>query len=311
MAALSRLSTSGAFVVDENKTAVSLRGATVIGFDTVAAGEDIPTVLSLDETNISLMRDVWGLNLVRIPFLAQSVLSGNGAVAAVDLLAGLDAAISIVSQAGLYVLLAMSAPAAATGTAPSPDASATQAWQTLAARYKGNNAVLYELFASTAPLDPTWPQEAAMLIGTIRREAQAALIFVGGGKGGSDVSQLPLLFPTCDPIFNIVYTTDVSTATDPPDSGPLSALAECYPVFASTWSEPDDGRIGPYIADIFGRYGIGFAAANWNAAPNLIVDAANHDFTATAWGLVASRAAAAPVRPMRQPFSYATAGRGR
>jgi Cellulase (glycosyl hydrolase family 5) len=302
-----RLSTSGPFVVDDHGDAVSLRGVTVLGFDD--AGPDVVTALSLDEDNLSLMRDVWGLSLVRIPFQAQSMVSGNGVLSAGDVLAGLDEIVSVVSQAGLYLLLAIEAPLPVEGAPPpGPDNNTVLAWQTLVAHYNNENAVLYEVFSSAAPLDAAWPQEAQMLVGMIRRLNQAALIFIGGGKGGVDVSQLPLLFPTGDAVFNVVYTVDVSPSSAPrPDDGGLSSFAQLYPVFASTWSEDGDGRLGPYVADLFGRYGIGWAASNWNAEPRLIADAANHDFTATGWGLVASRAAASPVRPLRQAFGYAGA----
>jgi hypothetical protein len=304
--ALLRLSTTGAFITDDSGNAVSLRGVSVRGLDTLTPDQDAPTALSLDEDNLSLMRDVWGLNLVRIPFQAQTILSGSSAVGSDGILASLDQAIAVISQAGLYILLAIEAPPpTATNTAPCPDATTIQAWQTLAARYNGQNAVLYELFASTAPLEPTWPQDAQVLIGSVRAANQAALIFVGGGLGGVDLTHLPLLFPTGEPVFGLVYTIDVSpTTASQADDGALSAFAASYPVFASTWTEGDD-RLAPYIADLFGRNGIGWAAANWNADPFLIADAANHDFTSTSWGLVAQRAAAAPAPQLLQPFIYA------
>jgi Cellulase (glycosyl hydrolase family 5) len=306
--ALARLSTSGSFVVNEAGEAVSLRGVTVLGFDD--AGADAITALSLDVDNLSLMRDVWGLKLVRIPLQLQTLVSGNSLLSSTEVLASLDQVISAVSQAGLYVLLAMGGPAAADGAAPSgTDDPTSQAWQTLAAHYNNESAVLYEIVSSDGAPDGLQkmpnPSKAQIMVGAIRRVNQASLIFVSGGIGGADVSQLPLLFPTGDPVFNLVYTIDVSPSTAPrPDDGALSAVAQSYPLFASTWSEDGDGRLGPYVADLFGRYGIGWAASNWNAEPRLIADAATHEFAATGWGLVASRAAAFPVRPLRQPIGY-------
>jgi Cellulase (glycosyl hydrolase family 5) len=299
---LSRLSTSGNFILNDSGRAIGLRGVTVAGLDTVApASGQIPTdALSLDENNLALMTGIWGLNLVRLPFQSQTVLTGNGTVPAGKILAALDLAVTLISEAGAYVLLALEA-------APStslPDAATLQAWQLLAKRYKDEPGVLYEIFASTEPLATGWLQAALSLIGTIRSQNTAAMIFVNTGNSG-DFTGLPLLLPTGDPIYNVVYTVNVSPQNSPgPDDGPLASFADLYPVFASTWSDDatNPSRVSPYVGDFFSRHSIGYAAANWNADPRLVTDALNHDFASTSWGLIAGRAATLPVRQMLERF---------
>jgi Cellulase (glycosyl hydrolase family 5) len=294
-APLPYLSTSASLLVNENNEPVSLRGVTVRGLDTVAPASEqtFSAALALDGSNLSEMTDRWGVNLVRLAFQAQTILSGNGIVSAPAILVGLDATVSAITEAGAYVLLALEAPPAAGETLPTPDASTTQAWQTLASRYQSESRVLYEIFASPSPLAANWMQSAATLVDLIRQQNPTSIIFLGSGRGGSDTAGLPLRSQNDDPALNIVYTIAVSAQSLPdPDDGHFRALAESYPVFASMWSDDgsDMGRLSSRVADLFGRFGVGWAASTWNADSPLVVDAANHDFTPTGWGLIAQRA---------------------
>jgi transposase InsO family protein len=287
--------TSASLLVDQNGDPVTLRGVTVQGLDTVAPASDqtFPAALTLDGDSLLEMSDRWGVNLVRLPFQAQTVLSGNGSVTAAAMLAGLDATVAAITEAGAYVLFALEASPG--GPPPAPDASTVQAWQALALRYRAEPRVLYELFASASPLDANWLQSAATLVAAVRQQNPDSVIFLGSGHGGVDVTGLPLISQTGDPVWNVVYTIAVSTQRLPdPDDGQFRALAESYPVFVSMWSDDgaDFGRLSAHAADLFERYGIGWAASSWNADPRLVVDAVNHDFTPTGWGLIAQRALA-------------------
>ena len=302
----SLLTTSGNSVVDRNGNAVTLRGVTVAGLDTVAlaSGQTLTAALALDVNNLALMTGVWGINLVRIPFQAQTVLSGTTGLTAGRVLSGLDLAIAVLSDAGIYTLLALEAPSSATAP-PTPDASTVQAWQTLANRYKNEPGVLYEVFASSAPLSANWPQTATGLLAAIRQQNSAALAFVSSGNGGTDLTGLPLWLPNNELVPNVVYTVNVSPVSPPGSDGEaLSAFADSYPVVATSWSDDADNpsRMSPYAAEFFGRHGIGFAASNWNADPRLVVDANNRNFTSTAWGSIAMRAAKLPARTLLKPF---------
>jgi hypothetical protein len=302
----SRLSTSGNFILDANSHAIALRGVTMMGLDTAAPapGQTLPDALGIDGNNLAVIAGTWGLNLVRLPFQAQTVLSGTNALPAGKLLAGMDLAIELITDAGAYVLLALEAPSGATSPV-GPDVTASQVWQLLAARYKDQPGVLYEIFASTATLAANWLQSAMSLLGTIRQQNSAAMIFVNTSNNGTDFTGLPLIFPTGAPIFNVVYTVNISPQNPPgPDDGPLASFADANPVFVSAWSDDagNPSRLSPYLGDFFGRHSMGFTAANWNADPRLVTDAIHHDFTATSWGLIAGRAATLPVRPLLKSF---------
>jgi len=299
---LPRLSTSGGFILDDSGDAIALRGVTVSGLDSAAPGpgQTVPDALSVDSDNLALMTGLWGLNLVRLSFHAATMLTGNGNLSAGKLLAGLDLAVTRIAEAGAYVLLALEAESGAS----LPDATTQQAWRLLAKRYKDEPGILYELFASAAPLAPGWLPAALSLIGTIRSQNSAAMIFVNTGNSG-DLAGFPLVLPTGDPIFNVVYTVNVSPQNSPgPDDGPIASVADSYPVFVSTWSDDaaNPSRVSPYFGEFFARHGVGFAAANWNADPRLVTDAVNHDLTSTPWGLVAGRAAKLPMRQMLKMF---------
>ena len=301
------LSTNANYIVDEKGEPVTLRGISVRGLDTIAPAKDttFPAALALDANNLAVITEVWHTTLVRLPFQAQTLLSGNGTLSAAEILAGLDLTVAAITSMGAYVLLSLEPPSGS-GGAFVPDASTIQLWQILADHYKGNHGVLYELLASISPLPSNWLQFAANLVAAIRQRNSASVIFVGSGKGAADVTGLPLIFATGDPVFNIVYTVAASTQSLPsPDDGQLQALAESYPVFASIWLDDgsDFGRSSARVADLFTRYGIGWAASNWNAEPRLVADAAAHDFAPTGWGLVVGRALAQPIKPLLSAFS--------
>src|SRR5215469_628601 len=166
---LSWLKTRGSFLVDELLNAVYLRGVTCRGFDDVSAsdGRTFPQALSLDGPNLSTMTGLWGINIVRIPFRAATMLSGNSSFAADQMLAGLDEIVGAVTTASARVVLSME-PLSGDGPGTTPDSDTFRAWSLLANHYQDEPGVLYELFSSPQPLPDTWLEIAAMLVGTIR-----------------------------------------------------------------------------------------------------------------------------------------------
>lgn len=286
------------YVVDGMGRAVNMRGVDVAGFDTVApgAGQTLAEALSLDDANLTTIVDLWGISLVRVSFRAQTVLAGNDVLSSGDVLSGLDDLVSAAADAGAYILLAQQAPA---GVA-TPDAGVLTCWQALASRYADEPAVLFELFASDFPLAGNWLDVALMLVGVIRKEHPASLVFVGNGSGGPDIAGLPLRFSTGDPVPNIVYTVRVDPQHLPNTrDAQLAGLTDAFPLVASQWSNGGSGfdRSSELAAGVFGRYGIGWFASSWNAPPRLVGDAAGHDFSPTAWGLTVLRALSAPAKP--------------
>jgi hypothetical protein len=302
---LSWLSAQGGFLVDENGNAVYLRGVNVTGLDTVTPGvnQTLAEALTLDQSSLTTLTDGWGVNLIRVPFTADSILSGTTTLPASVLLEGLDDLIVQAEGAGCYVLLALQPAQEADHILPSDNDYLCM--QSLAIRYRDQPAVLYEPFASQSLLANNWRGIALAVIGTIRRQHPASLLFLGNGKGAADVSRLPLTFATGDPIYNMVYTIrltpqDMNTV----DRLSLQALSRNYPVFVSHWSDsgPDFGRSSELAADLIERYAAGWAAANWNADPRLVHNTSAHQYSATRWGLLVQRTLAQPVKPLLRSY---------
>jgi hypothetical protein len=302
---LSWLRTVGSFIVDENGAGVALRGVSVSGLDTAAPapGQSLASALSLDEANLTALSDLWGINIVRLPFQAQTILAGNRSFSADALLAGLDDLIAELAALNVSVLLSLQAPLSSpqASVVPLPDQNDFDCWRLLAVHYQDEPAVLFEIYSSPSPMDEKWLSAAQTLIGVIRSEHPASLLFVGSGAGGANTSGLPVLFTTGDPTPNIVYTLSVAPGQQLSleNESALAKLSQSFPVFASDWSSSSTGdfdRSAESAANLFSRYGIGWAAASWNAEPKLVIDAASHNFVSTRWGNSVQRAMTLPVK---------------
>jgi hypothetical protein len=174
-------------------------------------------------------------------------------------------------------------------------------WRLLAVHYQDEPAVLFEIYSSPSPIDEKWLAAAQTLIGVIRSEHPASLLFVGSGSGDADTTGLPVRFTTGDPTPNIVYTLGMSSdqQLSLANETALAKLSQSFPVFASDWSTSSAGdldRSAESAANLFSRYGIGWAAASWNAEPTLVIDAAAHNFVSTRWGNSVQRAMTPPVK---------------
>jgi hypothetical protein len=304
---MSWLSTAQNTIVDENGNNILLQGVTVVGLDGASPSDQqtLRDVLALDDQSLSLLAELWEINLIRLSFQATTILSGTGALSPDALLAGLDDLISSLADSGLYLLLALEPPIVGTAT-PLPDDATAQCWRLLADRYQDEPSVLYEMYSPAAPLPAaSWPDAANRLIGAIRREHPASLIFASGANAAGDVSGLPLRFSTGDPVHDLVYTIrvipDLSPLRDDPE---FQSFARSFPIFASVWSGggSDLGRSSDVAVSTFNRLGIGWAASSWNSEPRLVVDAARHRYTPTPFGLTVRRALALPPRPQLSPF---------
>jgi hypothetical protein len=285
-------------VLTPDSVAVGLHGVNVVGLDTLQSTSAARATLGLDDVSLTVLEQLWHFNVVRVPFQAQTILQGNGTLSADDVLNTLTEIVDAAAQAGLYTLLAVEAVPGV--PVQLPDATTNQALQTLAGLYASNTAVLYELFATAEPLPSAWIENVPSLIAAIRSQSPSALIFVNGGNGGFDFSQLPLLSPTGEAIFGVVYTISLGGGLQMPDMTLLGNLADRCPVCATRWASDDD-PISGYLADMLGRNGIHWVASDWNADPLLANDVAAHDYSATSWGLLAIRAALYPVRPFLLP----------
>ncbi|MGA8532778.1 MAG: cellulase family glycosylhydrolase [Candidatus Tumulicola sp.] len=310
---LLRLRTAGGFIVDELGTGFNLRGVSILGLDAASPGADqsLRDALSLDDANLTALSN-WSINVVRLPFLAATVMSGNGTLTAASILAGLDDLVAALVATKTYTLLSLQAPITPGAVvAALPDQTTFDAWSLLAARYANETGVLFEIYSSPLPISGDWLDAVQMLIGAIRSRHPASLLFAGGGAGGSDVTGLPLRFSTGDPTPNIVSTIRVAAGRQlPSDEHALAALAESFPVVATDWSAAEASsldRAPELAANTFARLGIGWVAGNWNGDPRLVVASQSHGMTPTRWGTTVARAVTLPQRlPLEKLLPDAT-----
>jgi hypothetical protein len=221
------------------------------------------------------------------------------------LLSGLDEMVSALAQAGAYTLLSLQAPSSPENVAPLPGQDAVACWQALTTRYEDTPAVLYEIWSSPKPLTVGWMQAASVLVGRLRLNHPASLLFLGATAGGTSVDGLPLRFSTGQPVHNMIYTVRAAQSeVSPANNQMLRLFARAFPLFVTEWSDAEAnlGRGADAAAALFDRLGIGWAASTWNADPRLVIDAMTSRFTSLPFGRVVQRGLALPVEPQTQPF---------
>jgi hypothetical protein len=289
------LRTAGNQVRDEPDGIVYLRGVTARGLDASTDASSLAESLGLADDGVEVLTQLWNVTCVRLPFTAATVLHGTGSLAGGDVLSALDDLIAGLAAASLYVILALQVP---TGAPVGEDVAA--AWAVLAGRYNDQPAVLYELCAPAAAMPAGWwPDAATKLLGKLRRDHPASLVLLCGPHPGDDVRGLPLRYATGAPAPNIVYTVSATPLRQTVESAlELQTFGHDFPVFVAEWTDGSGvGRTAQLAADVFVRAGFGWAAANWNAEPRLVLDAARRRFTPTRFGQVVQRALATPVAP--------------
>jgi endoglucanase len=282
---MNRLTTRGNRIVDiETDEPVLLRGVNRSGLE--YSRSPIP------EADFDHIVTEWGANVIRLPFNQDWALTSEA------YRQSMDAAIAMAATRGAYTILDLQWLDATTvrGTdnhgqpnfvAPLPDVDSITLWQELAARYRDNPAVLYDIF--NEPHDPlpdddlapvgrvtadVWTPWAIDLVDAIRSENPGALILVPGTNWAYDLSQYPI-----DGLEGVVYSTHVySNKGDDWDSA-FGNLSEVAPVFAGEWGGTDtEIDWGTRLADYFALRGIGWTAWSWCDMPKLTIDGAPTPF---------------------------------
>jgi hypothetical protein len=112
-------------------------------------------------------------------------------------------------------------------------------WSNITSRFKGNPAVLYDIF--NEPHSVSWGQWKTMaedIIATIRSIDPESVVMVGGVDWGYS-----LIGAGSNPIgyANIVYSTHPYPVKPTPWETYFGSLTATYPVFAGEWGFADDG----------------------------------------------------------------------
>jgi endoglucanase len=244
----------------------------------------------------------WRANIVRLPFNQDWALAREG-YDPKPYLAALDFVIDAAASRGAYTLLDLQWLDASTSRGtnadgstnfvpPLPDQKSIELWGQLAARYAGEEAVIFDIFNEphdALPDDPLqlagirqngtvfplpsrkvsmaeWQPWALQLVMAIRAESPDALIFVSGVNWAYDLRGFPL-----PGVQGVVYSTHVYTNKGNNWDQAFGDLSATQPVFVGEWGGgPDDLPWGRNLLDYLNQRGIGWTAWSWSDNPRLL-----------------------------------------
>ena len=244
----------------------------------------------------------WGANLVRIPF-NQTWALNTPEYDPEAYLAGLDEVIAMAAARNAYTLLDLQwldnasprgrlANGRQNFVPPLPNAGSIELWRQIASRYRGESAVLYDIFNEPHDalpddrvkfqgirLDGTlvpvrrrrvttaeWQPWAIRLVSAIRSECPEALIFVSGVDWGYDLERLP-----CADLDGVVYSSHIYPRKKKPWRSAFDEVSARVPVFIAEWGGvEEDLPWGRKLADHLDDLEVGWAAWSWSDHPHLV-----------------------------------------
>jgi endoglucanase len=315
------LATAGASIVNvETGARVRLIGVNRSGLEYVepTAGGGFLDGAGITAEEIAAIVDGWRARVIRLPFNQDFALNGRRGHSAGAYLAAIDQVIAWAAGRGAYTLLDLqwldadrvfgtNSDMSFNRVPPLPDALSIAVWRTLAARYRDEPAVLFDLFNEphspiaddsndifgvtprgvTAPLLSRhvgmreWQPWARQLIDTIRAEHPSALIFVAGVGWAYDLRGMPLHDAGGRSLPNIVYNTHVYpwcrtrrlafTTWESEWERAFGHLTSRVPVFAGEWGGGvEDLAWGERVLRFFDAHDIGWCAWSWADWPHLV-----------------------------------------
>jgi len=288
----------------------------------------------ITRSEVSEIVTEWGANVVRLPFTQDFALRGRNGWPAEAYLRALDRVVSWAAEHGAYTLLDLQWLDADTprgrgqdgsiNRVPAlPDARTLELWGTLAARYRDEPAVLFDLF--NEPHDPLfddieplvgvlpdgrldrlpsrkvgmdeWQPWALRLVRLVRDLHPTALILVSGVGWAYDLRGFPLRDRSGTPVPGLVYSTHVYpwSRTHPFTRARSSRewmrgfghLARQAPVFAAEWGgEARHAAWGRRLLQFLEDRSIGWTAWSWADWPMLVANCRQCDYTPTAFGAI-------------------------
>ncbi|HEX5403543.1 MAG TPA: cellulase family glycosylhydrolase [Pseudonocardiaceae bacterium] len=322
-----QLHVSGTKLLDAAGNVVTLHGANRSGAEFACVQGNGIFDGPVDQASITAMKS-WGITAVRVP-LNEACWNAESYVSAAFSGATYQAAIkqyvSLLNSNGMDVILDLHwtdglytgnssgcASAMATCQKPMPDAAqAIPFWTSVAATFKGNNSVLFDLFNEPFPSRATgsettgWQcwlnggtctgigyQVAGMqsLVNAVRSTGASNVIMLGGIEFSNDLTQW-LQFKPTDPDGNLVaswHSYNFNTcSTQACWTSQIAPVAASVPVIAGEIGENDCA--GGYITSLMSfldGIGASYLGWTWNAwdcssGPSLISD---YTGTATPFG---------------------------
>ncbi len=263
MSGLPALATAGNRIVRRDTgEAILLRGVNRSGLEySQTAGTDFLAAAGITEAEVRHITAGWGANIIRLPF------NQDWALHIEDYRRALDQVIEWAAALGAYTLLDLQWIDTKVKIAPLPDENSRKLWRILARRYRGNPAVLFDLYNEPHDVSAArWRYAAGLLIEAIRDEHPQALIFVSGLDWGYDLREVPL------DTDGVVYSTHPYPWKKLAWSKAFGRLAEDLPVFAAEWGGREDHLLwGDDLAQYFRELGIGWTAWSWADDPHLML----------------------------------------
>jgi endoglucanase len=265
----------------------------------------------IDQDEIGVIVRGWHANVLRLPFNQDWCLNGRGAHCAEAYLASLDQVIAWAAALGAYTILDLQwlDLETAYGTTfdpiqgrttnhvpPTPNQQTIELWRILAARYRNEPAVLFDLLNEPHDAlddDPypikridangrvsnsthrrvsatDWVRWATVLTTEIRKIRPDGLILVSGTDWAFDLSGIWIDAP------NIVYSTHIypnrSTFVWRKAIGQHRKL----PIFIGEWGGTErDLAHGAKLARKLRKLGLGWTAWSWSDFPHLVASRAS------------------------------------
>ncbi|MCW2550183.1 MAG: Endoglucanase precursor [Mycobacterium sp.] len=282
------LTTQGPNILDANSRVVHFRGIDIDGLQ-------YSNQANVTTSEVAVAQS-WGANFVRLP-LAENYVVPTDCSYDSTYLSKVDAMVNAATASGMFIMLDLHTNGVTACTAPKqqlmPDPNSVTFWKTIAARYKSNPLVGFDLYNEPHDVsDRVWHFGGTVsssgvtysapgmqtLYGTVRGTGATNLVFASGtGWATGFPDTMPLLLTT-----NLVYAAHAytcpnglpssgATCTVGPDgtiydpSGMLSHFAtvsQLTPVMVTEFGFPDrnDGR---YISNVI-NYAAGHNFVGWD-----------------------------------------------
>ncbi|MGN0437423.1 MAG: glycoside hydrolase family 5 protein [Lachnospiraceae bacterium] len=278
-----RLSVSGTNIVDANGKVTQLRGVSLHGIQHTNGS----TTAFKDYVNYSafrILRDEWGVNMIRIPVYTNEGGYCQGNSAAMD--ATIQSAVSYATQLGMYIIIDWHI--LSDGNPQTYQNQAISFFSNYANKYKNNNNVIYEICNEPNGVDWTTVKAYAVpVIKTIRSYDKNALIVVGtpqwsqlptwGGYSAADnpITSQDIGGSGTSLAKNVLYSIHFYAATHYSDiqSNVTYAHNKGLPIFCTEFGISDasgNGNVDVSNANtwmnLFKQYHISFAC--WNLSNN-------------------------------------------
>jgi endoglucanase len=325
------IAVSGDHLVDQNGAPVVLRGANTSGTEYACVSENsiFDGAQEASPSSIAAMRS-WGFNAARVELNESCWLGVQGVKPAYSGPAyqqAIEHYVDALNAAGMYVVVDMHFSSTggankAGGQHPMPDVRyAPTFWTSVAAAFKGNPAVIFDLFNEPYPNHNTdsaaaWTcvlrgsagetckgftyQAAGMqqLLDSVRGTGATNVIMVGGPQYAGDLDQWHTHAPV-DPIKQLAASIHIYWRTPArPDYSPcyssscwqdvLAPLSKTVPIIVGEFGELDCGdSLYPPFLDFADQHGISYLGWAWFVGscakePSLIT---NYAGTPTAYGI--------------------------